>query len=243
VIGINTWIASNSSGGGSVGLGFAIPINNAKRSINEFISTGTINYGWLGVSLNDPDKETAQALGVDGMRGALASQVFLGSPADKGGIRPGDYITHVDGREVRGMNQLTMMVGDLSPGDQAKFTVFRDGASIDVNVRIEVRSDKVAADGKKLWPGVVVLPLTDSIKTSFNLDKNISGGLFVAQVTAESPADVIGLKQGDRITAVNGETVKDIKAFYKALREKAAKELWFDFIRGDNPLETLKFKR
>ncbi|MDR1238818.1 MAG: Do family serine endopeptidase [Treponema sp.] len=242
VIGINTWIASNSSGGGSVGLGFAIPVNNAKRSVDEFISSGTISYGWLGVSLNDPARETAQILGLEGKRGALASQVFTGSPADKGGIRPGDFITHVGGREARGTNQLTMMVGDLKPGDRAVFTIIRDGVSQDFTVRIEARSDQVASENKKLWPGVYVAPLTDEIKNSLKLDKNAQG-LFVAQVIADSPADVIGLRQGDRITAINGENIRDLAAFYRLLREKTEKELWFGFIRGDSPLETLKYKR
>ncbi|MDR0486838.1 MAG: trypsin-like peptidase domain-containing protein, partial [Treponema sp.] len=104
VIGINTWIASNISGGGNVGLGFAIPINNAKRSIDEFITSGVISYGWLGVSLIEANKEMVDGLGLDGKRGALASMVFMGSPADKGGIKPGDFITHVNGRESRGVN-------------------------------------------------------------------------------------------------------------------------------------------
>ncbi|MDR1637256.1 MAG: Do family serine endopeptidase [Treponema sp.] len=242
VIGINTWIASNSSGGGSVGLGFAIPVNNAKRTVDEFINTGTISYGWLGVSLNDPGKETLQVLGLEGKRGALASQVFIGSPAEKGGIRPGDFITQVDGREARGMNQLTMMVGDLKPGDQAVFSLIRDGAPMDITVRIEARSDQVASENKKLWPGLYVAPLTDEIKNSLKLDKN-ARGLFVAQVIADSPADVIGLRQGDRITAINGEEVQDLAAFYRFLREKTAKELWFGFIRGESPLATLKYKR
>jgi Do/DeqQ family serine protease len=129
VIGINTWIASNSSGGGSIGLGFAIPINNAKRSIDDFINSGSTSYGWLGVSLIDADRELLEAMGLAGKRGALATQVFLGSPADKGGIVPGDFITHVEGREARGSTNLTMMVGDLRAGDQATFTVIRDGAS------------------------------------------------------------------------------------------------------------------
>jgi Do/DeqQ family serine protease len=243
VIGINTWIASNSSGGGSVGLGFAIPVNNTKRSIDEFISSGTISYGWLGVSLNEPGNETLAALGLEGRRGGMASQVFLGSPADKGGIRPGDFITHVDGREVRGVNQLTMMVGDLKPGDRAIFTLIRDGVSRDIQVRIEARTDQVASDNKKLWPGAYVVPLNDELKESLTLDKN-ARGLLVAQVIAGSPADIIGLKQGDRITSVNGETVQNLAAYYKVLREKTERELWFGFIRGDTELETqLKYKR
>jgi S1-C subfamily serine protease len=210
--------------------------------VDEFITSGTISYGWLGVSLNDPGKETLEILGLEGKRGALASQVFIGSPAEKGGIRPGDFITHVNGREARGMNQLTMMVGDLKPGDRAAFSLIRDGAPLDITVRIEARSDEIASENKKLWPGVYVAPLTDEIKNSLKLDKNAQG-LFVAQVIAGSPADIIGLRQGDRITAINGEDLQNLAAFYRVLREKTEKELWFGFIRGDSPLETLKYKR
>jgi Do/DeqQ family serine protease len=242
VIGINTWIASNQSGGGNVGLGFAIPINNVKRSIDEFIETGTTKYGWLGVSLMEAGKETITGLGLENKRGALASQVFLGSPADKGGIKPGDFITHVNGKEARGVQQLQMMVGDLRPGDNATFTVIRDKQAKEIKVRIETRTDQVASDNKKLWPGVAVVPLTDQIRQSLDLDKDAKG-LFVTQVISGSPADIIGIKQGDRITAVNGVNVNDIAAFYKVLRENTNTELWFGMLRNDSALESLKFKR
>ncbi|MDR3193478.1 MAG: Do family serine endopeptidase [Treponema sp.] len=242
VIGINTWIASNSSGGGSIGLGFAIPINNAKRSIDDFINSGSTSYGWLGVSLIDADRELLEAMGLAGKRGALATQVFLGSPADKGGIMPGDFITHVDGREARGSPNLIMMVGDLRAGDQATFTVIRDGASRDVRVRIEARTDEVAADNKKLWPGLLVLPITDQIRSGFNLNKDAQG-IIAAQIIAGSPADVVGVRRGDIITEINGEAVRDIQSFYKILREKTGKELWFSFTRGDASLESMKYRR
>ncbi|MDR1374575.1 MAG: PDZ domain-containing protein, partial [Treponema sp.] len=241
VIGINTWIAS-SSGGGSVGLGFAIPINNAKRSINEFIDSGEISYGWLGVSLLDPDRDTAQAMGLDGKRGSLVSQVFLGSPADKAGIQPGDFITHVNGREMRTSNALTLAVGDIKPGDRASLAVIREGADRNVDVRIEVRNEEVTADQRKLWPGLYAVPLTDAVRSSLKLDDGVQG-LYVAQVVAKSPASIVGLQRGDLITGVNGERVRDLASFYRALREKAAAELWFEVARGDASLETMKYKR
>jgi Do/DeqQ family serine protease len=241
VIGINTWIAS-SSGGGSVGLGFAIPINNAKRSIDEFISRGEISYGWLGVSLIDPDRDVVQALNLSGKRGALVSQIFLGSPAEKGGIQVGDYITALDSKEIRGMNHLTLMVGDLKPGERVSFSVIRDGAERDLQVRIEARSNDVAAENSKLWPGVYVLPITSSIRDSLKLDSKIEG-LYVGQVIAKSPAAVVGLLRQDIITAVNGEKVKDLASFYKVMHEKAGREIWFDVMRGDSTLETPKYKR
>jgi Do/DeqQ family serine protease len=242
VIGINTWIASSGSGGGSVGLGFAIPINNAKRSIDEFINSGTISYGWLGVSLTDPDRDTVQALGIDGKRGALAVQVFLGSPADKGGIQPGDFITHLNGREMRSTNPLTLAVGDLKPGERASFTLIRDGVSRTVEVRIEERNEEVTTEQSKLWPGLYAVPLTEPVRNSLKLDGS-ARGLYVAQVIARSPAAIVGLQRGDRIISVNGESVQDLASFYKILRERATKELWFEVVRGDSTLETMKFKR
>ena len=241
VIGVNTWIASNM-GGGNVGLGFAIPINNAKRSIEEFIETGTISYGWLGVSLLEPTREILEELGIENRRGALASHVFLGSPADNGGIRAGDFITHVNGREIRGVQQLQLLVGDLKAGDRATFTVIRDRQSREIPVRIEARTDEVAADNRRLWPGVTVIPLTDQIRQNLEIDEN-ARGLFVAQVISGSPADIVGLRQGDLITAINGQSITNIASFFRVLRENTARELWFGIQRGDASLESLRFQR
>jgi S1-C subfamily serine protease len=241
VIGINTWIAS-TTGGGSVGLGFAIPINNAKRTIDEFISSGTVTSGWLGVSLMDPGRDIAEALGVQGRSGALASQVFLGSPADKGGISPGDFITHVNGREVRGVTQLTMMVGDLRPGDAAAFTVVRDRSPREIRVVIEERTDEVASDNRNLWPGVTLLPLTENVRGQLGLDA-AARGLHVAQVIQGSPADIVGLRSGDLITSVNGVAVADLAAYFRTMRERTSAELRFGFTRGGAQLESLTFRR
>jgi S1-C subfamily serine protease len=135
-----------------------------------------------------------------------------------------------------------LAVGDLKPGERATFTIFRDGASQDLQVRIEARNNEVAAENNKLWPGLYAVPLSDSLRTSLKLDKNAQG-LYVAQIIDKSPASVVGLQRGDRITAVNGEAAGDLKTFYKILREKAGKELWFEVVRGDSTLETLKYKR
>ncbi|MDR3129918.1 MAG: Do family serine endopeptidase [Treponema sp.] len=242
VIGINTWIASNNPSGGSVSLGFAIPINNAKRTIEKFLSSGEIGDGWLGVSLMDADRESAQALGLTGKRGALATQVFIDSPAHKGGIQPGDFITHLNGQEMRGSSALTLAVADIKPGERAVFTIFRDGAVQELTIRIEVRSETVAAENKKLWPGVYVVPITDSIRSGLNLSKDTKG-VIAAQVVPESPAAVIGIQREDRLISLNGTPIQDLAGFYRALREKAGKELWFELSRGSAALETLKYKR
>jgi len=242
VIGVNTWIASNISGGGNVGLGFAIPINNVKRTIDDLISTGTTTYGWLGVSLLEPSRETITALGLENKRGALAAQVFLGSPADTGGIRAGDFITHVNSREARGVQQLQMLVGELRAGENAVFTIIRDRQEREIRVRIEARTEQAASDNRRLWPGAIVVPLNDQLRQQLQLDNN-ARGLLVVQVVSGSPADIVGLNQGDRISSVNGTAVNDIAEFYRVLRERTSRELWFGIFRGDATLESLRFRR
>ena len=133
-------------------------------------------------------------------------------------------------------------MGYIRAGDRAGFTVVRVGQSLDLTVRIEARNNETAAESSKLWPGLVAAPITDALRAAFNLDKD-ARGLVVAQLVDKSPASVVGLQRGDRITGVNGERVNDLAAFYRVLREKTSRELWFEVIRGDNTLETLKFKR
>lgn len=226
-----------------MGLGFAIPINNAKSVIDEFINKGEVSDGWLGVSLLDVDSDMSKDMGIEGKQGALASGVFLDSPAAKAGIQPGDFITAVDGKEMRSSRQLTRIVADLKAGEKHIFTVLRGNRSVDLTVTIAVRNNEVAAENGKLWPGLLALPLNDNVRKELQIDDKIKKGLVVVQVVDKSPAAVVGIQRKDIITAVNGEAVNDLNTFYSILREKADKELWFDVSRGGTNLETMRFKR
>ncbi|MBA7657475.1 Periplasmic pH-dependent serine endoprotease DegQ [subsurface metagenome] len=113
VIGINTWIASTT--GNYMGFGFAIPINNAKKAIDDFITYGEVIYGWLGLSVQDPLPAMRRDLDIDGRRGALVMGLYLESPADRAGILPGDFITRIDKQEVLDADHLIQVVGELKP--------------------------------------------------------------------------------------------------------------------------------
>ena len=159
IVGINTWIASQS--GGSVGVGFAIPINNSKKAIEDFISTGRVVYGWLGVSigdLNDPSSdELRKTLGLGDKKGAIVFNLFKKSPADKSGLMPGDYITEVDNVSIDNSSHLTQIVGRLSPGTTSVFRLIRDKKMMTVNVKIEKRADETEIQkNRDLWPGLIV---------------------------------------------------------------------------------------
>lgn len=238
VIGINTWIASQS--GGSQGLGFSIPINNLKGAIDSFISDGKVVYGWLGVSLLEPAKEYKNELGVGDKDGALASQLFIGSPAQKGGMQPGDYIIELNGHKVKDVNQLVRDVGLLPAGSEARFKAIRGGKEIDLNIKIEERSEKVSSDNGKLWPGFIASPITSDVRKSLELDDKVKG-VAVSNVMEKSPAAALRLQNTDIITAVNGVKVTNLSEFYTEL-SKADKSVNFDIYSNGGTITTGTYK-
>lgn len=240
VIGINTWIASQS--GGSQGLGFSIPINNIKKAIDQFIEKGKLTYGWLGVSLVDVNKEYKESLGVGNITGAFASQIFLNSPAMKGGMQAGDFIISLNGHDVKTVDQLVREVGNIPAGDTAKFVVIRGKSKVEITVKIEERTKDVSSDNSKLWPGFIATPLTDDVRKSIKLDDKKVKGVVVSNIQDKSPAAALRLQDGDVITAVNDKPVTNVNEFYSALDINRNKEIWFDIYSDGHTISTGHYK-
>jgi Do/DeqQ family serine protease len=235
VIGINTWIAAPT--GGSIGLGFAIPVNNARPAIDQFISKGRVEYGWLGVQItNIQDTGTypgfAADLKVQGVKGALVLCIYKGSPADKAGLLPGDYVTRVDNADIQGSDNLTQVVGGLAAGKTYTFSLVRYGARMSLPVKIGLRDDqdKVAQD-RNLWPGMTVIDLDDQVRQEANIARNATGVAVGYIASQDTPAAVAGLQIGDLITGINGKPVRNMMDYYKALNDPAHREVTFNITR------------
>ncbi len=233
IVGINTWIASQS--GGSVGVGFAIPINNSKKAINDFISSGQVVYGWLGVSIGDADDQSSPglrgSLGLGKAKGALVLNLFKKSPADKSGLMPGDFITRVDKENIENSSHLTKVVGTLPPGAVSVFTLIRDKKEITVNVKIEKRADESEIQkNRDLWPGIITATLTDEIKKELKTEASVKGVVIIS-VIQDSSAAVAGIKPGDIIEEVNDTPVTDIGSFYSALNRQGSNKKIFQINR------------
>jgi Do/DeqQ family serine protease len=235
VIGINTWIASTT--GGSIGLGFAIPINNAKRAVRDLIDRKVVKYGWLGIKMGELDPADVKSLGAEGRKGAFVDSIFQGSPADKGGIIPGDLIVAMDGKAITGYDQLTRLVGDLVPGAKTEFTVLRSGAERKISVKIEERDDKKANDNAKYWPGLNVLPVDSPLLKDVLAKGEKAEGIFVTGITPKTPAASMGLALRDRIVEINGKKVKTLKDFYDALNADTNKFI-FRYLREEKEFES-----
>ena len=233
VVGINTWIASQS--GGSVGLGFAIPINNARHAIDQFIESGRVEYGWLGVNMADTPSSQSDSLG-ESNGGAFVYNVYSGSPAANAGIEPGDIVVRVGSASIGDSSDLLRAVTELEPGNRVTFQVRRDNALRMVYVRAGVRpagADEVSpAD---LWPGMSIVEVTDEIRSNLNLS-NRDGDLIIGQVADGSPASVAGLRSGDIITRVNNNSVNTLRDFYMELNGASEDEIVFRIRRNDTNL-------
>ncbi|RKX90996.1 MAG: hypothetical protein DRP59_08785 [Spirochaetes bacterium] len=226
VIGINTWIASQS--GGSIGLGFAIPINNAKKVINELISSGKVEYGWLGISMSDPSEGIARDMGLTGKDGAFVFNVYKGSPAWKGGIKPGDYITKIDSHNIKDADDLLHVVGNLEPGKTYSFRVIRYNNPVNLRVKIATRKDEeeIIKDSKSLWPGVTVVGITKDIQERLNLKSNI-GKVMIGAVSQNTSAFKAGLRSGDIVKEINRKKINSVMDFYRIINNAHSKEFIF----------------
>ncbi|NLF53575.1 MAG: Do family serine endopeptidase [Thauera phenolivorans] len=134
LVGINTAIYSRT--GGSLGIGFAIPVSIARNVLEQIVARGEVVRGWVGVEIQDITPELAESFGLGDTRGALIAGVLRNSPADRGGIRPGDVLVAVDGKTVRDPKEMLDLVAALPPGKRAGFRVRRSGEEVDLEVDV-----------------------------------------------------------------------------------------------------------
>jgi len=231
LIGINTAILSRS--GGFQGIGFAIPVNLAKSIMGDLLSVGKVSRGWLGVSIGDVDSKIAKALNLKPAKGAIISEVFENSPADKGGLRVGDVVLSINGKAVEDANDLRNTVAMLRPGENADFEVLRDGKNLKLKINIALRdennlagavpnqkeSEKKTESSKNDW-GLKVAELTKAQKKEAGLSEN-SAGVLVVFVEEKSPASKAGVRPGDIILVANHRGVASLKDFNSIFAENA----------------------
>lgn len=217
VVGINSQIYSRS--GGSIGLSFAIPASVAQGVIDQLKESGEVQRGWLGVVIQDVDKDLAKSLDLDKPQGALINAVEPDSPADKGGIKPGDVIVRFDKQPIIESGDLPHVVGMLQPGKKAQVELYRQGKLKKLTVevgRLDGEDASVAAtnDGSDRL-GLVVNDLSDRELGSLG----IRGGVVIEQVSPDSPAEESGLSRGDVILQLGYSRIDDTDEYDQVVRE------------------------
>ena len=248
VIGINTAIFSPS--GGSIGIGFAIPVALAKPVIDQLKEFGRTHRGWLGVKIQEVSEEAAESIGMGKQMGALVLEVSKGSPADKAGIQAGDVITNFDGKDISEMRFLPRMVAETKIGKTVPITYWRNNASKTVQIAVgELDEKEDAADstdqgkGKKpkgtgeMVMGMRVSPLTPIIREQLHLSESQTG-VSVVDVDRGSEAAKRGIRPGDIIVDVNNEPVKTADDLKKAFETARKKDRKFALVRVTREKET-----
>jgi serine protease Do len=228
VVGINTAIHSPS--GGNVGIGFAIPANQAKLIIDQLHENGKVERGWLGVHIQGLDEDLAQSLGLDEVKGALVAQVTPDSPAASAGFKQGDVILSYGGQQIEDLRDLTSAVADTKAGTDVEVVVWRDGSRQTIQTEIGQMpgQEQMAAlsgdeqpdesDAPKL--GLMLSQLTPEAREQFELPAD-AAGVLVTDVQPGSPAAEKGLQRGDVIVQADRKQVSEPKAVADAVRAAA----------------------
>lgn len=215
VVGVNTAIFSPS--GGSVGIGFAIPAATARNIIEDLKDDGNVVRGWLGVQIQGITPDIADSLGIDSEKGALVTDPQAGSPAKLAGIRAGDAILAVDGKTIDSPRDLARLIAGYAPKTNVNVTVWRDGKSSDISVELgRLPGSQKQASLQK--------PETESLndKLGLALASTDDVGVTIVEVDPESPAAEKGLRSGDIILSMGGETVSDPRDVKKGLKKAEA---------------------
>ena len=227
LVAINDAIFSQS--GGSIGIGFAIPINLALHVMEQLVETGYVQRGVLGVQTQDLNPLLAEAFGLKQKKGAVVTRVMDNSPAEKAGLQAGDIIIKINGRDVKNSSDVRNRVGLIPVGENVTFEILRGGERKKISTTVvagETTAGSPDAVNKKL-EGMSV----GDIAQGHPLFGKVNG-VLVADVQRGSPVWRSGLRQGDIITSVNHEPVENLKEFLAAVDQKKG-SLLLRIIRGD----------
>jgi serine protease Do len=221
VIGVNSQIFTRS--GGSIGLSFAIPVSVVRNVVAQLKADGKVTRGWLGVTIQDVDKNLAESFGLDRPQGALVAQLSEGSPAEKAGLQAGDIIVTFDGKDIPTSSDLPHVVGLIPPGTTVPVEIMRDKKRKKLKVTVGgLGADDSYAlnsgdgdEGRGGRLGLIVEAATPDVLERWG----INGGVLVREVVTGSVASEAGVMSGDMITLVGNSPIKTVDAYERAVEK------------------------
>jgi serine protease Do len=221
VVGINTFLISPS--GSFSGMGFAIPAQIVRPTVETLIRDGKVSHGHIGIGIADVTPENAKFFDGANATGAVVTQVDADSPGGKAGLQIGDVITQIDHQQVTDSGELQVTVGQKQPGTKIDLTVLRDGKTMQVPVTLEALGSHNAEGnengggnhGKARW-GIGLANITPDMREQLQAPHDVHGAV-IEQVQPGSPADNAGLQQGDIILEVDRKKVQSASDVQQAL--------------------------
>ena len=238
LIGINTAIATDGYSRSNAGVGFAIPINQAKRVMEDLINGGEVLRGYLGVMIQDLDENKAKVLGLNDKKGAFVTMVVEDGPAGKAGIKEKDVIISLNSKPIEDSNQLRNDVSTMRPGETAIFSVIRDELMQSISVIL----------GKR--PGENTISNSYEKQNKYDLlglkvDENQNGdGVTIIDLDAEGEAYKNNLRKNDVINEINRTTIKNTDDYYSEIKNYSSGDVVMVRIirNGQNIYEAFEIK-
>jgi serine protease Do len=238
LIGINSAIVTRS--GGFQGIGLAIPVNMARRVMDDLITEGRVVRAYLGVFPQDIDPNLAKALNLSSTDGVLIANVDADTPAARGGLESGDVIVEINGEKVLNASRFRLKLGEMKPGDRVNLSIIRDGRTRELNITLAEFPTEIAvvapdADTGKssVNNGFRVMPFDEAAARRLNLNAN-QKGVLVAQSDQDSDAFANGLRDNDLIIAVDRVRTPSVEQFNAIMNRKAAGSVaLLQIIRGN----------
>jgi serine protease Do len=242
LVGINTAILSGG-GGGNEGIGFAIPINEAHKIMDQIVAHGKVIRGYLGVAIQPVDPNMAKAFGLSQGGGALVSDVSPGGPAARAGIQRGDIILKLNGAAVSGPDTLSLRISEMAPGSVAHLLIYRNGHAQQINVTLGTfpkngRPGRAAGGTGSALEGLQVQNLTGSLDQQLGLPAGTTG-VVVTQVDPSSTAAIAGVQNGDVIEEINRKPVHNVQEYQQALAAAGDQPVLLLLDRGGSMLYTV----
>jgi len=217
VVGINTAIIASGQG-----IGFAIPVNLAKVIIEQLKNSGEVSRGWLGVGIQKLTPELAEYYGIEDKKGVIVTRVYKGDPADDGGIKPGDVILAVNGKNISSTRELSMTIANSPVGKRIPISILRSGKEKTVTVELTKRADSESnakqETGNVDMLGLKLAELAPEMARHYGYDES-EKGLLVIQVQSGGKGALAGIQQGDLIKEINRHSVLSLKDYRRLMRE------------------------
>jgi len=244
VVGINTFLISET--GGFSGMGFAIPTQIVKPTVESLMKNGKVSHGYMGVGITDVTPENSRFFDLKKAEGAVVTQVEPNTPGAKAGLKNGDVILALDGKPVNDAGELQVAVGQKTPGTTIKLDIMRNGKDMTVPVTLESMNHKNGDDesasnqnGKPRW-GLGLGDLTPDVRQQLQVPDNLKGAV-IGNVQPGSPADNAGLQNGDIILEVNRKPVTSAADASQDLRsvEQGKDALVLVYSNGGNTYRVL----
>ena len=229
LIGINTAIATDGFSKSNAGVGFAIPVNQAKRVVEDLITSGKVSRGWLGVQIQDIDDSMQKALKLNSKKGAFIASVGKDSPADLGGLKEKDVIIAMNAIEIDDTNQLKNKVSSAKPGEMIIFTVIRNGNNETVMITLGTRPDQGSMKD--------VFSLNSFDKLGMKVENNPDGeGVLILDIDPKSEAYSKNIRKGNLITEIGNDTIETVEDYKLSLENyEVGDPIMIRIINNGNP--------